>query len=121
MHSEAKREVCLQVTDAMVVASGTTTDPALVRLASNKALIAINGRPAVSILVNNLKNCDALSKVILVGDRAVREAAPEADVMIEAADVESDSIVAGIRAAGEADRMLVLLADMPLALSGSRV
>ena len=104
------------ITEAMVVAAGTTGDPELARLApgANKALTPIQGRPAVSILVDNLKNCEAVSRVILVGDGAVQKAAPKANVLIDAADLEADSIMEGIRAAGDAARVLILRADMPL-------
>ena len=79
-----------------------------------KSLIDINGRPAVSYLVESLKNCDGVSKVIVVSDQPGFDAAPGADVCIEAVGDLSDCVLTGLEAV-EAERCLIMGGGMPLA------
>jgi len=101
------------------MAAGPTDDPVMAAAApdGHKSLLALNGRPAVSYLVDNLKGCDRVNRVILVSDRRTYEAAPNADVFVEAGQGETAGLMAGVRAADGAGRCLVMTGDMPLASS----
>lgn len=104
-------------TDAIVIAAGTTEDARFTCLApgGRKSLISVGGRPAVSHLVDSLKESERVSRVILVADGAGRDVAPNADVFVEALGSEAESVMAGVRAANGASRCLVMSGDMPLA------
>ncbi len=80
-----------------------------------KSLIPISGRPAVSYLLDSLKQCEAVSRVILVTDQPDMECSAAADVCIEAGADVTECVLAGIEAAGDCERCLIMNGDMPLA------
>ncbi|MCX6345808.1 MAG: nucleotidyltransferase family protein [Armatimonadetes bacterium] len=102
---------------AIVMASNVTADPALARISPNglKSLISVNGKTAVSYVVENLKACKHISNVILVADKDSRCDMPEPDLFIESSGSEAQDIMAAVRAAGDASRCLIITGDMPLA------
>lgn len=79
-----------------------------------KSLIELNGRPAVSYLIDNLKKCELISRVIAVADSCALDAVAGADKIIESSGTEAEMVVLGVRAADEADRRLLFAGDMPL-------
>lgn len=106
----------MKPTHAIVVAA-LTRDPDMIGIApgGSKSLIPLNGRPALSYVLDNLRACELISGVTLVCDKATFELAPGADTFVEACGDESESILAGIHAANGAERCLIISGDMPLA------
>lgn len=106
----------MKQTDAILLAVATKVNADLVEMApgGRKPLIPINGRPALSYLIQSLKLCGLVSKVIVVTDQPNFDVAPGADVCIEAGGGMSDCVLAGIRAASS-QRCLIMNGDMPLA------
>ncbi|MCE5198400.1 MAG: nucleotidyltransferase family protein [Armatimonadota bacterium] len=104
-------------TNAIIVAAPATenTDLPIQPAHGTKSLISVNGRPALYYVVENLRKSDRISKIILVSDEIVREAAPNVDVYVDAAGDESASVIAGIREAADASRCMVMTGDLPLA------
>lgn len=102
---------------AIVMASSATSDAAFARVSPNacKSLIPVNGRPAVSYVVDNLRACEHVSKVIMISDMRTFEAVAGADLHIEATSNEATDILAGVRVAGDVSRCLIMAGDMPLA------
>lgn len=109
----------MKPTDAIVVAAGQVKDPELAAAASNgpKSLIPVNGRPAVSYVVENLRKCSLISRIILVCDEPTFSAVSGADVHVVAHDDSTEVVVAAIREAQDAQRCLIMSGDMPLATS----
>ena len=106
----------MKLANAIVLAA-TTRDPDMAGIApgGSKSLIPINGRPAVSYVVDNLRACKLISNITLVSDKAAFELVPDADVFVEVCGDETQSIIAGIRSANGAERCLLISGDMPLA------
>ena len=108
----------MKQTDAIVVSRVRTRDSELTSLAPGgcKPMIQVNGRPAVAHLVESLKRCELISRVIVVGDvlRQAQDEAAGADVFVDGSGDEADAVLAGIRAAAGASRCLVMAGDMPL-------
>lgn len=111
-------ENTVKVTDAIIVAA-KTENPSFSDCARGgcKSLININGRPAVSYLIDNLKQCELVSRIVLLSDTATFDAAPEVDKYVEVNGSELDSILAGVRAVEDSDKCLIMNADMPLVSS----
>lgn len=109
----------MKQTDAIVMSLATDVSGDLASYAAHgrKALIPLNGRPAVSYLLDNLRNCEAVSKVILVSDQAGLDCASEADVCLDASSDVSECVLAGVRAAANSERCLIMNGDMSLASS----
>jgi CTP:molybdopterin cytidylyltransferase MocA len=105
----------LKQTDAIVLALATKVNADLAGMAPSgrKPMIPLHGRPAVSYLVRSLKQCELVSKVIVVTDQSGSDVAG-ADVCIQAGSDLSDCVLAGIRAASS-QRCLIMNGDMPLA------
>ena len=99
----------------MSLASNVTGDLAAHAAHRHKAMIPLNGRPAVSYLLQNLRNCGSVSRVILVSDEPGIECASEADVCIDAGGDMSECVLAGVKAAENSERCLIMNGDMPLA------
>ena len=106
-------------TNAIVMAAASTHDGDMAAIApgGSKARIPINGRPAISYVIDNLQACDLISNVTLVCDKATSELAPNADTYVEANGDGAGDILAGVRATDGAERCLVISGDMPLASS----
>lgn len=104
-------------TDAIVMSLATdlTGDLASYAARGRKALIPINGRPAVSYLIDNLKRCEGVGRVIVVTDQPGIDCASQADVCIEAGADASKCVLAGLNAVADSDRCLMMNGDMPLA------
>lgn len=79
-----------------------------------KGLIEVAGRPAAAHLLDRLRECEMVSRVLVVGDSEVADATPNADEHIAAGSTDGESVIAGIRAADGAGRCLVMTADMPI-------
>ncbi len=105
--------------NAIVMASSVTADPALAQISPNalKSLISVNGKTAVSYVVDNLKACEHISKVILVADKDSRCDMPETDIFIESSGNEAQDIMTAVRAACDASSCLLMTGDMALANS----
>lgn len=71
------------------------------------------GRPAFAHVIDRLKLCDSISRVIAVCDPAW-EAAVGADVIVPTGSCEADSVIAGLQEASSADRCIVMTGDLPL-------
>lgn len=110
----------MKQTDAIVVslAGKVQSDLAVMAPHGRKSLIELNGRTAISYLVENLKLCSGISQVIVVSDQPGFDAAPGADVFIEAGGDMSDCVMQGIGAVNS-ERCLIMAGDMPLASSES--
>lgn len=104
----------MKQTDAIVMAMASKVSVDLAPLAPSgrKSMIALNGRPAVSYLVESLKQCGGVSKVILVTDEP--DSSVQADMHIAATGDLTEDLLAGIRSASS-DRCLIMNGDMPLA------
>lgn len=115
-YHESIMEAEMIATNAIIMAVGKTQDESLSQFAPNgcKSLIDINGRPALSYVLENLRNCNLISKVILVSDKITRDLVPDADIFIEAHDYSSDSIMASIREIDDSKRCLMMGGDMPV-------
>ena len=107
----------MKPTDAIVMAVGRTSDASLSGLTPNgcKSMINVNGRPSVSYVMENLKSCDQVSRIVLVSDKYTRDLAPEADIFIEANDYTQESIISSIRELDSSNRCLMMSGDMPIA------
>ena len=103
--------------DAIVMAAGMCVDPELAQAAGGgaKSLIPVNKRPVVSVVVENLKNCEHVSRVILVADAETYDAAGDVDLFVEAQDYGVESVLRAVREADNARRCLMMGGDMPLA------
>lgn len=103
--------------DVVVVAvrSAPSPDLDLADVGGYKSLIEIAGRPAVSYVVENLRACDQVSRIVLVSNEDTREAAGEVDEFAEATGDQSEAVAAAVRALRDSPRCLVLTGDMPLA------
>lgn len=114
---DMREAITLKSVAAIVVASAVTGDPMLAAHSSNgcKSLITINGRPAVSYVLENLRACERISNVVLISDRATYNSAPGADFFVEASSSEAESLLRGVRLAADWDRCLVTTGDLPLA------
>lgn len=107
----------MKQTDAIVMSVSTSVTGDLAGHAAHgrKALIPLNGRPAISYLLDNLKSCEAISRVILVSDQPETECASGADICIDANSDMSACVLAGVKAAANSERCLIMNGDMPLA------
>lgn len=105
----------MKLTDAIVVAA-KTDNPSFSECAPRgcKSLINVNGRPAVSYLIESLKRCELVSRIVLLSDIATYESSPDVDKFVEVNGSELDSILAGVRAVEDSDKCLIMNADMPL-------
>ena len=104
--------------NAVVIAVPTGADSDLAHILPNghKSLVSMNDRPAVSYVVDNLKKCELVSKVVLVSDKAIFDVAANADVFVEASDLNA-GVLAGMRAAEGSSKCMIISGDMPLASS----
>lgn len=104
---------------AIIMAVGKSTDTELAKVSNNshKGMVAFNGRPAISYLVDNIRQCDLITEVVLVSDRQTADTIGGVDHFIEACGDECGCVMAGIKAIQDAPRSLILNADMPLVSS----
>lgn len=79
-----------------------------------KPLIELNGRPAVSYLLDNLRRCALISSITLVTDSPDYSCCIEADSTIFVDGDLEQAVLAGINSS-DAGRCLMMAADMPLA------
>ena len=107
----------MEVTDAIIIAAGTVRDPELARAANgrHKSFIPLNGRPAVSYVVENLKRCGHISRTVVVAGEECRQAVVDVDVFVDGSDGVNEAVLAGIDAVKESERCLLMTGDMPLA------
>lgn len=98
----------------MAVKTAVNSDLADAVPRGRKFLLPIGGLPAVAHLVNNLRQCESVSRVILVTDMSDIDGLPDVDVMIEAPSDLTQCVLTGIRAA-DSDRCLIMNGDMPMA------
>lgn len=107
----------MKQTDAIVMSLATNVDADLAPYAADrrKALIPLNGRPAVSYLIDSLKRCDSVGRVIVVTDKPGIDCASQADACIEAGMDMSGCVLAGLEAVADSQRCLIMNGDMPLA------
>ena len=103
--------------DAIVMAAGRCVDAELVRVSGGgpKSLILVKERPVVSVVVENLRSCELVSRVILVSDTETCDAAGDVDVFVDAQDHEIETVVRAVREAENAQRCLMIGGDMALA------
>lgn len=106
----------MKQTDAIVMAVASKVESDLARMAPSgrKSMIPLNGRPAVSYLVENLKLCDSISRVIVVSDEPEIESKLQVDACIPTSGDTSTDVLAAVRAA-RSERCLIMGGDMPLA------
>lgn len=79
-----------------------------------KPLIELNGRPAISYLLDNLRLCELISGIILVTDSPDYSRHIEADSTVLVDGDLQRAVLAGIESS-DAGRCLIMGADMPLA------
>ena len=108
----------MKQTDAIVMAMASKVGSDLAQMAPNglKSMICLNGRPAVSYLVENLKLCDLVSRVIVVSDEPDMDCGPHVDACVPTTGNTAADIMAAVRAT-TSDRCLIMGGDMPLASS----
>jgi CTP:molybdopterin cytidylyltransferase MocA len=106
-------------TTAIVVASALTSDPVMAGHSSNgsKSMALIKGRPAVSYVMENLRACEGVGRIVMVSDRATYESVPGADFFVEATSNETESLINGVKAACDSERCFMITGDLPLASS----
>lgn len=104
-------------TDAIVVAVRSTDSPQLdlVEVDGYKSLLNVAGRPAIERVVDSLKKCDRISRVVLVSNDENYSAAPEVDLFVEDEGTGAEGVIAAAQAEQGVDRCLVLTGDMALA------
>ena len=102
---------------AIVMAAGEVTDPELARASGGgpKSLIRAHGRPLISFVMENLRNCDPVSRVILVSDVETRDVAGDVDGLVESEGYDLDCIIQAVRLADESDTCLIVGGDCALA------
>lgn len=107
----------MEKTSAIILAVDDTNNRDLAPLAAHKSkpLIPLKGRPAIAYVVENLRNCDHIGKIILVGTSHAYEAVPIVDEFVAFHDDEASSAIDGIRAAQDSQRCLLMNGDMALA------
>ena len=81
------------------------------------SLSEVCGHPAISYVVDNLKNCAEVSEVIVVANEEAFRCVPNADVCVPESGDLGESILAGLHAAQGASHCLLISGDMPLASS----
>lgn len=103
-------------TSAIILAVDDINKRDLTPLSAHKSkpLIPLKGRPALGYVVDNLRKCDHIDRIILVGTPQAREAAAGVDEFVPFRDDEASSAIDGIRAAQDARRCLLLNGDMAL-------
>lgn len=104
-------------TDAIVVSLRTQVSQDLAPYVAHgqKALVPLHGRPAVSYLIDSLRQCEGVRRVILASDQPGIECSSGVDICIDAHRDVSDCVLAGVNAAADAQRCLIMNGDMPLA------
>lgn len=99
--------------DAVVLAGGRLHGEAARRTGEDvKAFVRVGGRTLIDIVVDALRESDAVARITIVGaiDRAQRW--PKVDALIEASLDGSDNLMSAIRAAAT-ERALICSSDLP--------
>jgi GTP:adenosylcobinamide-phosphate guanylyltransferase len=100
---------------AAVVLSGGGPDSRLAPGLPNKAFLEMGGRPLVARVLDALRACPAVDRIVAVGPQAALEAAAGAGVEVVP---EQDSMVHNIEAALRrlpgADQVITVASDLPL-------
>lgn len=106
----------MKQTDAIVMATPSKLDSDLAGVApgGRKSMIPLNGRPAVTYLVENLRQCGLVSRVIVVSDEPELDCVGGVDACIPSTGDMSADVLAAVRAS-TAERCLIMNGDMPLA------
>ncbi len=98
----------------MALSSKNAAEMSVVAPNGQKPLIELNGRPAISYLLDNLRLCELISGIILVTDSNDFCRFIEADSTIFVDSDLEQAVLAGIESSS-VERCLMLSADMPLA------
>jgi 2-phospho-L-lactate guanylyltransferase (CobY/MobA/RfbA family) len=101
---------------AIVIAGGEIHDPLLAQAVNvkTKAEIDFHGRAMVWWVVDALKSCGRIGRVVVVAAPACRDLVPNADIFLEQREDETSNIFAGIEALEGSRRILMSSGDVPL-------
>jgi molybdopterin-guanine dinucleotide biosynthesis protein A len=103
-----------------VVLAGGGPEPALAPGLPNKAFLEIGGRPLVRRVVDALRGCAAVERVLVVGPAEPLAASigADAEVIPEQASL-MDNLAAAVARAGGRGQVLAVASDLPLITSDS--
>jgi GTP:adenosylcobinamide-phosphate guanylyltransferase len=100
---------------AAVVLAGGAADPRLAPDLPNKAFLALGGRPVVARVVDALRACVAVDRIVAVGppDALAAVLGGGVDVVAERGGM-LDNIAAAIERLGDATHIMPVASDLPL-------
>ena len=85
--------------------------------AEDKLLATLQGRPLIAYAADAVRNADLERRIAVISNAELRPLLAGFDIVEIAAALQSDSLRASVIAAGNPDRLLVTLGDMPLVTS----
>lgn len=81
--------------------------------AAEKLLASLDGRPLIAHAAQAMRDATLDRRIAVIANPALRPYLDGFDVVEMRPGAQSDSLRAGLQAAGETDRLLIALADMP--------
>lgn len=102
---------------ALVIAARSSANSGIDLSATygHKSLIRLNGRTAISHVIDNVRSCPRVGRIVLVSEGEGIVERSGADEHIEAADGDTRAVLAGLRAVREFERCVIIAGDMALA------
>lgn len=101
-----------------VVTAGGRLDPSFAQFAGTdiKALIKVKGRPLIYYPLCALSGAPSVGRIVVVGPREAlkgQAGMEKAEVVVEEVGTAPENILAGFRALGEEERVVVCASDIP--------
>lgn len=85
--------------------------------AEDKLLAVLHDRPVIAYAAGAMRQASLEHRIAVIANADLRPFLSGFDVVEIASGTQSDSLIAGLNAAGTPDRLLIVLADMPLVTS----
>jgi molybdopterin-guanine dinucleotide biosynthesis protein A len=109
------------VLDAAITAGGRLIPPDAQRFGTDiKALVRVNGRPLLDIVVSALRAVPLVARIVVVGPISARPFAGGADQWIEEFATGEQNLLAALRAT-QTPRIVISASDLPFVTSQSYV
>lgn len=101
--------------DAIVLAGSKNTGKLQeVSSASYEALIPLANKPMIVYVLEALRSCDRVGKVVVVGPRELKAYLEEGETLVESKEYLSTNLQLGIRAVNKKRRVLIVTSDIPM-------
>ncbi|WP_182912725.1 nucleotidyltransferase family protein [Paracoccus onubensis] len=85
--------------------------------ADDKLLAMLHDRPVIAHAAEAMRKASLERRIAVIANAELRPFLSGFDVVKITSGTQSDSLIAGLKAAGVPDRLLIVLADMPLVTS----